>query len=98
MKIIKRRKRPKKQLWAKEFVCTGRGAGGGGCGSTLLVTEEDIYRCYETHYDGSSETYFSFTCPCCGKESEIDAYVWPANVEITQSREDWKLKNKKKGK
>ena len=58
--------------WSKEFTCTGDGNHGGGCGAVLLVSEFDIYRTESHHYDGSSESYKTFSCSECGVETDID--------------------------
>lgn len=54
--------------WSKEMVCSGYGNGGGGCGAQLLVEQDDVFGTESHHYDGSSEYYATFKCPCC--------YVW----------------------
>lgn len=41
MKVVKVGREQKG--WAKEFVCTGSGNGGGGCRARLLVSEEDLH-------------------------------------------------------
>lgn len=72
MKILKKGRAQKG--WAKEFDCTGSGNGGSGCGAKLLVEQDDVFRTASHHYDGSSEYYNTFKCPCC--------YVW---TDITES-------------
>jgi hypothetical protein len=69
MKIIKKGRAQKG--WSKEFKCTG------GCGATLLVEESDLY------HDGSTETYTTFTCACCGVATDV--YV-PSSVNVRKSR------------
>ena len=91
MKVIKRGK--KQKGWAMEFECTGEGNGDGGCGATLLVEESDLYLTYRGYYDGSSDTYTTFTCSCCGVETDVEV-----PIRVTQSRNAWKRKNKKSGK
>lgn len=57
--------------WSKEFTCTGEGNGGGGCGAVLLVSQHDLYHTHSHHYDGSSETYTTFSCPECSVETDV---------------------------
>lgn len=70
MKIIKPGRTQKG--WAKEFTCTGRGNGGGGCGAKLLVEHSDLYPTSSSHYDGSTDHYVTFRCPSCGVQTDID--------------------------
>lgn len=63
--------------WTSKFTCSGKGNGGGGCGAVLLVSERDLYYTHSHHYDGSSETYKTFTCCECGVETDITAPVIP---------------------
>ena len=75
MKVLKKGR--KQKGWSKEFVCTGSGNGGGGCSATLLVSEYDFYLTHSSHYDGSNEVYTTFTCPCCGVETDVKNYEVP---------------------
>lgn len=68
MKVLKKG-RPQKGASA-EFTCTGHGNRGGGCGALLLVSEFDLYVTRSHHYDGSSESYTTFSCPLCGVETD----------------------------
>ena len=45
--------------WKLEIRCTGRGNGGGGCGSLLEIREEDIYNTYNYDYAGERDTYYT---------------------------------------
>lgn len=69
MQVIKKG-RPQKG-WAKEFECTGKGNGGGGCKAVLLVEQADVFRTNSHHYDGSSESYATFRCSECGVWTDI---------------------------
>lgn len=69
MKVIKRGR--SQRGWSKEFECTGKGNGGGGCGAKLLVSENDLYMTSSSHYDGSTDYYITFCCSCCGVETDI---------------------------
>ncbi len=69
------------QEWKKELICSGRGNGECGCGSTLLVDRGDLFRTEfgikgkvrlitsESKYD----TYVTFRCPVCGINTDLDA-------------------------
>ncbi len=70
MKVLKKG-RPQKG-WAKEFVCTGKGNGNGGCGAKLLVEEGDLYETSHSCYDGSTDYYVTFMCAECGVETDIN--------------------------
>jgi hypothetical protein len=61
MKVLKKG-RPQKG-WAIEKECTGKGNGDGGCKAKLLVEEGDVYVTASSHYDGSTDYYFTFRCP-----------------------------------
>ncbi len=73
MKVLKKG-RPQKG-WSKEYVCTGRGNGGGGCGARLLVSEDDLYHTHHYDYGGGHDVYVTFTCPCCGVETDVNDYT-----------------------
>ncbi len=68
MEVVKKG-RPQRG-WSKEYTCTGKGNGNGGCGAVLLVSEYDIY---ETSSSALSETdyYNTFCCPECGVETDV---------------------------
>jgi len=78
MKVLKKGR--KQKGWTIEFICTGKGNGNGGCEAELLVSEGDMYKTYSKHYDGSTDKYVTFTCPCCGVETDIDDV--PRSIEI----------------
>ena len=66
--------------WNMEIRCTGKGNGGGGCGSKLLVERGDIY--LNRSYDmlGEYETYHTVRCPVCGVENDIPSNQIPGNI------------------
>ncbi|MFA5184881.1 MAG: hypothetical protein WC551_00130 [Patescibacteria group bacterium] len=71
MKVLKKGRAQKG--WAKEFVCTCKGNGGGGCGAKLLVEKGDVR--HETlYYFDECETNVYFRCPECGVRTEIKNY------------------------
>ena len=59
--------------WAKEFVCTGLGNGGGGCGAKLLVEQDDLYKTSRSDYIGDTDYYVTFMCLECGVETDINS-------------------------
>jgi hypothetical protein len=65
--------------WSKEFTCTGKGNGDGGCGARLLVSAGDLYHTYSHHYDGSTDYYTTFTCPCCNVKTDVEV---PSSVDV----------------
>lgn len=68
MKVIKKG-RPQKG-WAREFTCTGKGNNGGGCGTILLVEEEDLF-CTYSHSLDDTTTYLTFSCLECGVKTDV---------------------------
>lgn len=72
MRVLKKG-RPQKGR-SKEFICTGKGNGGGGCGAKLLVSENDLYETSSSHYDGSTDYYTTFKCPECGVETDVNRW------------------------
>ena len=73
MKVLK--KGTPQKGWAKEFSCTGNGNGGGGCKAKLLVEQDDVFKTYSHHYDGSSETYNTFKCSECSVLTDIKEHL-----------------------
>ena len=76
MKILE-----KKEAWGIECICTGNGNGGGGCGSKLLVEENDIYVTSNSSYDGSTDYYYTFKCPVCNCETDINESDVPTRIK-----------------
>ncbi len=77
MKVIKKG-RPYAP-WSKQFTCTGSGNNSVGCGAVLLVSEEDLYQTSSSSYDGSTDYYTTFCCPCCGAETDVKL---PSEVKL----------------
>lgn len=67
--------------WFIEEKCTGKGNGGGGCGALLEVEKNDIYLTYSYDYLGDKSTFYTFKCPCCGTENDIDAEYIPSGIK-----------------
>ena len=77
--------------WFLEKKCTGAGNGNCGCGSTLRIEKEDLFRTHSYHYDGSHETYVTFECIICGEWNDVDDRL-PSQFNIPE-RDKW-LKQK----
>lgn len=77
MKIIEKG-RPQKG-WAKEYTCTGRGNGNGGCGAKLLVEIGDVFQTQSQCRD-ETDYYTTFRCPECKVLTDINDA--PAHVEV----------------
>lgn len=69
MKILKRGTIP--PPWKERVICTGKGNGGGGCGSNLEVYLEDVYRTTSCDYSGGHDSYYTIMCPVCKTETDI---------------------------
>lgn len=65
--------------WSKKFKCTGSGNNIIGCGALLLVSQGDLYQTAHHSYDGSSDYYTTFMCPCCGAETDVKV---PYDVQL----------------
>ncbi|MFC1644865.1 hypothetical protein ACFL08_02470 [Patescibacteria group bacterium] len=91
MKVIKKGR--KQKGWSKEFTCTGAGNDGGGCGAVLLVSKGDIYKTSSHHYDGSSEYYNTFTCPCCKVETDIKSVPFHVTQKKSQALKNATMEN-----
>jgi predicted lipoprotein len=37
----------------------------------LLVSQADIYQTSSSSYDGSTDHYKTFCCPCCASETDV---------------------------
>lgn len=69
--------------WSQEFLCTGKGNGGGGCGAKLLVEYGDLYMTYSSCL-GESESHVTFRCVSCGVQTDI-SYSGPDRHSIRGS-------------
>jgi hypothetical protein len=65
--------------WTKEILCTGKGNNKHGCGALLEVGGNDLFRTYNSWYDGSSENYITFECPLCKAWTDIGT-SWNSDV------------------
>lgn len=91
MKVLKRGRQQKG--WAITCHCTGEGNGGGGCGAQLLVEQGDVYMTGRSYFDGSSDTFATFTCQECGCETDVAKGV---PTRVTQSKAEWMESTAKK--
>lgn len=66
--------------WSIEQRCTGAGNGGGGCNSLLLVEEHDIYVTSHTDIAGDTDYFYTFACPVCGRETDINESLIPTII------------------
>lgn len=67
--------------WGMECICTGSGNGGCGCGSKLRVEKEDIYLTHNYDYGGGHDIFFTFRCPVCGVETDLDEDKTPRLIK-----------------
>ena len=75
--------------WSITQLCTGRGNGGGGCKSKLLVERNDIYLTSRTDYIGDTDYFYTFRCPVCGIETDISEKDVPNSIR-------WEILEEKK--
>ena len=73
--------------WAKNYLCTGTGNKGGGCGSKLLVEFGDLFRTYHNSC-GERDTCLSFKCSECGVLTDIDVND-PPKFELIPDKNVW---------
>ncbi len=66
--------------WSTKQRCTGKGNGLGGCESLLQVEAGDIYVTSHTDMVGDTDYFYTFTCPVCGKETDIPEKDVPASI------------------
>jgi len=66
--------------WSIEQRCTGKGNGDGGCNSLLLVEKCDLYMTSHTDMVGDTDYYYTFRCPVCGMETDIDEKNIPRSI------------------
>ncbi len=72
--------------WSRDVKCTGSGNGDGGCGSTLRVTLDDLFRT-QSHARDESTDYITFRCCECGvmtdlasddSRGNVPGHIWDA--------------------
>ncbi len=76
----------KQKGWTKDFFCTGKGNGGGGCGAKLRVMYGDLYKTHHYDYAGDHDIFVTFACIECGVETDVD-YTGPNEDEIPDKAE-----------
>lgn len=74
--------------WSIKQFCTGKGNGGGGCRSKLLIENGDIYLTSHTDMGGDTDYFYTFRCPICGIETDIPEKDLPISIrhEILDSK------------
>ena len=77
--------------WSIQQRCTGKGNGGGGCNSLLLVERDDIYVTASSDYSGETDYYYTFKCPVCGVETDIKSSEVPYLIQ-REKLEQYKVK------
>lgn len=68
MKVLKKGRQ--QRGWAKEYLCSGDGNQGGGCGALLLVEQSDLFQT-TSHCRDETTYYVTFKCPECGVLTDI---------------------------
>ncbi len=103
MEILKEGKK-----WSINSLCTGIGINGGGCGAELKIEADDIKAVIKL-IDAETpdilytkrDYCYTFKCPCCNIESEINEEELPIYVKRKAlekvSPSDKKIKVNKKG-
>lgn len=81
MKVLKKGRA--QRGWSQEYICTGKGNGGGGCGAKLLVEFPDLYMTYSSCL-GESESHVTFRCVECTVQTDI-SYSGPDSELIRGS-------------
>ena len=66
--------------WGIKCKCTGAGNGGGGCNSLLFIEEDDIYITSSTDYIGDTDYFYTFRCPVCNAETDINKAEVPYRI------------------
>lgn len=68
--------------WAMEYLCTGAGNGLGGCGSKLLVEQDDLFRTTSSCM-GEVDIHYTFKCTICGVLTDmIGRITFPDGVPL----------------
>lgn len=66
--------------WSMTTKCVGYGRNGGGCGSTLRLSIDDVCMNTYTDYGGGTDTDYYYICPVCGVCNTLDYCSLPHNV------------------
>ena len=80
MKVLKKG-RPQKG-WSKEYTCSGKGNGMGGCKARLLIEEADLFETSSGHYDGTIDYFVTFKCCECGVLTDIPEHDVPSQIRM----------------
>lgn len=77
--------------WSIEQICTGNGNRGCGCNSKLLVEKDDIYVTTRFDFAGDVDYFYTFKCPICGVETDINTKELPYII-TKEKLQDYKLR------
>ena len=98
MEILKKKKSTTSHrsewICQREFVCTGAGLSQNGCGRVLLVSESDLYLYHPRRGGGLwvTSTHICFTCPKCGRETDVEPILALREIKISGWRDSRKVK------
>ena len=80
--------------WNLEKRCTGYGNGGGGCNALLGIALDDIYQTYRGDYIEITEICYTFKCPVCGVETDLETYEVPEVVKKKLMEQYWQRRGR----
>lgn len=83
MKVLKKGR--KQKGWSKEYNCTGKGNGNGGCGAKLLVEQADLF-ITSSHCRDETDNFVTFKCMSCGVLTDIPANDYPRSQELPDQK------------
>lgn len=78
--------------WNLEKRCTGSGNGGGGCNALLGISIYDIYLTHNYDYGGGHDIFYTFKCPCCQVETDLNESEVPRIVKNRLLNNYWASK------
>jgi hypothetical protein len=103
VKVLKKGKVP--AGWHKKLKCTGAGNNTKGCGATLLVLEEDIFKIRLWNRHDIEYNQGRFCCPECGTVTDLRESdnknchprgKKPTDAELREIRTIWNARHKKR--
>lgn len=67
--------------WSMNVTCTGAGNDGGGCGSLLKVSAEDLFLTCNFAWGFIEQTkYITIECPVCKIYTDLNEYDIPPQI------------------